>query len=260
MENERATADYPGIPLDPEGQAVKVPGDGDEGDQPGPAMSDNDVAILSDLLGVKLSERGKSRVQVIIATVDAMLEEHGEQDLRIADVAKQTGASTGTIYHFFGSREGLIKAARAHQYLRGIPTTEAAIATIALQAASAEEFADQLVDVIREVQSSDRAQYRLKQAEFLGSAVSRPDLFAALRTVQTDLLTSGEAIAAILLERGWVRDGISARSLVTLILTLGFGRIVGDLDLEPVDAEEWVHVVELAMRGVLALDDSDRSH
>jgi hypothetical protein len=136
--------------------------------------------------------------------------------------------------------------------------TEVAIATLALPATSAEEFADRLVDVIREVQSSDRKQFRLKQAEFLGSAVSRPDLFAALRMVQTDLLTSGEAVAAILLERGWVRDGISASSLVTLILTLGFGRIVGDLDLEPVDAEEWVHVVELAMRGVLTVDGSAR--
>jgi AcrR family transcriptional regulator len=234
-----------------------MPSDSDADDQAGPPMSDSDLAVLSDLLGVKLSERGKSRVQVIIATVDAMLEERGEQDLRIADVAKQTGASTGTIYHFFGSREGLIKAARAHQYLHGIPTTEAAIATIALQASSAEEFADELVDVIREVQSSDRAQYRLKQAEFLGSAVSRPDLFAALRTVQTDLLTSGEVIAAILMDRGWVKDGISARSLVTLILTLGFGRIVGDLDLTPVDPEEWVRVVTLAMRGLLVLDDSE---
>jgi AcrR family transcriptional regulator len=212
--------------------------------------------LLTDLLGVKLSDRGRSRVQLIIATVDAMLRERGEQGLRIADVSKQTGSSTGTIYHFFGSREGLIKAARAHQYLREIPTAEAAIATIALEAQSAEEFADRLVDVIREVQSSSRSQNRLKQAEFLGSAVSRPDLFAALRTVQTDLLTNGEAIASILIQRGWVKDGISPRSLVMLILALGFGRIIGDLDLEPVDPDEWVHVVELAMRGVLALEGS----
>jgi len=231
-----------------------MPNDSESGDEITHPIAESDLTVLTDLLGVKLSERGKSRVQLIIGTVDVMLQERGEQGLRIADVAKQTGASTGTIYHFFGSREGLIKAARAHQYLREIPTAEAAIATIALEAKSAEEFADRLVDVIREVQSSDRRQNRLKQAEFLGSAVSRPDLFAALRTVQTDLLTNGEAIAAILIQRGWVRDGISPRSLVMLILALGFGRIVGDLDLEPVDPEEWVHVVELAMRGVLILD------
>jgi len=231
-----------------------MPNDSESGDEITHPIAESDLTVLTDLLGVKLSERGKSRVQLIIGTVDVMLQERGEQGLRIADVAKQTGASTGTIYHFFGSREGLIKAARAHQYLREIPTAEAAIATIALEAKSAEEFADRLVDVIREVQSSDLRQNRLKQAEFLGSAVSRPDLFAALRTVQTDLLTNGEAIAAILIQRGWVRDGISPRSLVMLILALGFGRIVGDLDLEPVDPEEWVHVVELAMRGVLILD------
>jgi len=233
-----------------------MPSDSESGDEISQPIAESDFTVLTDLLGVKLSERGKSRVQLIIGTVDAMLQERGEQGLRIADVAKQTGASTGTIYHFFGSREGLIKAARAHQYLREIPTAEAAIATIALEAQSAEEFADRLVDVIREVHSSDRRQNRLKQAEFLGSAVSRPDLFAALRTVQSDLLTNGEAIAAILVQRGWVRDGISPRSLVMLILALGFGRIVGDLDLEPVDPEEWVHVVELAMRGVLILDQA----
>jgi Bacterial regulatory proteins, tetR family len=90
-----------------------MPSDGEQEEQTIPAMSDDDVAILSDLLGVTLSERGRSRVQVIIAAVDAMLEEHGQHDLRIADVAKKAGTSSGTIYHLFGSREGLIKAARA---------------------------------------------------------------------------------------------------------------------------------------------------
>jgi hypothetical protein len=66
-------------------------------------------------------------------------------------------------------------------------------------------------------------------------------------------MRQGEDVADIFLKKGWVKDGISARSLVSFILALGIGRVVIDLDEDPVDPEEWVRVVRFAMEGLLEL-------
>jgi AcrR family transcriptional regulator len=181
------------------------------------------------------------------------LKEHGEQGLRITDLVKTTGCSTGSLYHYFGSRDGIIEAARAYQYAQAVPAYGSEIVEMTTSATTAKEFTDLLVNVIRDVQSADRAPDRLGQAEFLGSAVARPDLFDALKALQTSTFSESEEVARILIERGWVREGISPRALAMFSLAVGFGRIVGDLDLEPVDPEEWVRIVDLATRGLLNL-------
>lgn len=168
-----------------------------------------DFAILADRLDFKVSGRSETTILRIVEAAVELLEEHGEQGFRIADLHARTGISTGSLYHHFGSREGLIKAARAYQYARVVPRDGEAIALIAVHARSAAEFIEQLTDVIRVTQSPERAFGRLKQAEFLGSAVSRPDVFAALRSFHSDGMTASEQVAEVLIQRGWVKEGVS---------------------------------------------------
>jgi AcrR family transcriptional regulator len=229
----------------------------------GPLPTDpslTDFADLADRLDFKVAGRSESTVLRLVEAAAELLEERGEQGFRIADLRAMTGISTGSLYHHFGSREGLIKAARAYQYAQVVPRDGHAIALLAVHARSAREFVDQLTSVIRTAQSAERAYGRLKQAEFLGTAVGRPDVFAALRSFHTDGMTASEQIAEVLIQRGWVRAGISPRALVMFTEALVFGRIVGDLDLTPIDPEEWVHVVRLATAALFNVDDVDDVH
>jgi AcrR family transcriptional regulator len=209
-------------------------------------QSFTDFTDLADHLDFKLGGRSETTVLKIVEAAVELLDERGEQGFRIAELHARTGVSTGSLYHHFGSREGLIKAARAYQYAQVVPRDGEAIALLAVHARSADEFVDQLTSVIRIAQSPERAHGRLKQAEFLGSAVGRPDVFAALRSFHTEGMTASEQVAEVLIQRGWVKDGISPRALVMFTQALVFGRIIGDLDLTPIDPEEWVHVVRLA--------------
>jgi AcrR family transcriptional regulator len=211
-------------------------------------------ASLADHLDVNLDSRASSTILRIVEVAAELLQEHGEQGLRIADVQRISGISIGSLYHHFGNREGLIKAARAYQYVKNVPRDGEAIGELAVFARSAAEFVELLAPITREVQSADRSLQRLREAEFIGSAIARPDLFEALRTFQTEGLTEGEQIADVLIQRGWLKEGVSPRALALLAAVLSFGRIMGDFDLEPVDPDEWVHVVQLAIRGLFNVD------
>jgi AcrR family transcriptional regulator len=209
-----------------------------------------DFLALADRLDVKVGGRASATVLRLIETAAQLLEQHGEQGFRVAELHRLSGISTSSLYHHFGNRDGLIRAARAYQYVQVVPRDGEAIAELAIFARSADEFIDLLTSVIRIVQSKDRARGRLKQLEFLGSAVGRPELLGALQAYQTQSLTASEQVAEVLIQRGWVKDGISPRALVTFAEVLGFGRVVADLDRTPVDLEEWVRVVRLAVSGL----------
>jgi len=49
-----------------------------------------------------------------------VLSEHAEAGVRIGDIARETGTSTSSIYHFFTNREELIAGAEVERYSRSL--------------------------------------------------------------------------------------------------------------------------------------------
>jgi AcrR family transcriptional regulator len=57
---------------------------------------------------------------VILDYVIDVLSEHAEAGVRIGDIARETGTSTSSIYHFFTNREELIAGAEVERDLRSL--------------------------------------------------------------------------------------------------------------------------------------------
>jgi AcrR family transcriptional regulator len=206
--------------------------------------------------GAVPSPRGDETRRVIIEVAIELLDENGEQGLRIAEVQRRSGISIGSIYHHFGGRDGLIQAARARQFRASHPTHGLMIAELAESASSADEFVAGLANVIRTVHSEDRAAERFQRLVYIGSAMSRPDLLDELRAQQTELIEGAAELVQQLVDRGWVRDDVSARALVTFALALELGSVVADLDLQRIDDETWSHIVHVATSSLFKLDAS----
>lgn len=64
-----------------------------------------------------LGEDGEHR-DVILAAVQADLDRVGYRRLRLEDVARHAGVSRQTIYDYFGSRDGLVRAFMAQESVR----------------------------------------------------------------------------------------------------------------------------------------------
>lgn len=219
-----------------------------------PSIEDRDAAAT--LVGARraIRARGVETVDRALRVVVSILEQGGEASLRLADVSKRSGVSIGSLYHHFGSREGMIHAARARQFLQSMPRDGEAILQILETASTPEEFVAQVEAIVRATQAPERMGSRMRRVELIGAAASRPDLFESLRDIQTTILDLGETVGEAFQARGWLQDGIDPRSMSLFIQAVTFGRVLGDLDRRPVEFDAWVHLLMRALQGVLRMD------
>ena len=189
----------------------------------------------------------------LIDAAVALLDEYGEQGLRIADIHRISGVSVGSLYHHFGSRDGLVKAARARQFRTNHSTYGALFVELALRSQTAQEFVDGLREMLPLLHSQERGIERLRRFAYIGSAATRPDLLDEIRAEETELVTLGADLAKTLIDRGWVKDGITARALTAYSVALELGAIVLDLDDEQAE-DEWWRVVQVANESLFKLE------
>jgi len=199
----------------------------------------------------KVSRRAAPRVDEAIMVAIDLLEEQGEQGFRISSVKERTGISIGSLYHHFGSRDGLIKAARAHQLAEVFRSDGAVLVQIVEESRSVEEFLAAMRSAAVEMTGDEARQFRLHRIEFIGSSVSRPDLFATVQELQTQAIDHVETAAEVLVARGWVQPAITARTLASMLLCVGLGRVICDLDEHGPTSEQWAECIDAALRGML---------
>jgi AcrR family transcriptional regulator len=210
--------------------------------------------VAADLGHHPVQSRGAATMERALAVVSAILDEGGEASLRLADISKRSGVSIGSLYHHFGSREGLIKAARERQFIQSLPHDADIVAELLATSTSAEEILEGFEALVRVTQSKDRAPNRLRRVELLGAAAARPELLETISATQTVVLDVGESLATMIQERGWLRKGVEPRSLALFVQAVTLGRVLGDLDQRGVDEDAWVTLLTYCLRAVFVED------
>ncbi|NDI01200.1 MAG: TetR/AcrR family transcriptional regulator [Actinobacteria bacterium] len=63
-------------------------------------------------------ERATTTARIVLEAAIDHIEHGGEQSVRISDISRSTGVSYGSVYHHFGDRNGLIRAAQLERLRR----------------------------------------------------------------------------------------------------------------------------------------------
>jgi AcrR family transcriptional regulator len=216
-------------------------------------------AASREYLTAAVSARGNETMVRALTVVEEILDESGEAGLRLGDVSRRSGVSIGSIYHHFGSREGLIRAARERQFMQNMVDDGTAIASVLSSSTSATELLANIETVVQSVQSSSRISNRMRRVELIGSAVSRPDLLHSISAVQTVVMDVAEELAIACRDRGWLRKGVEPRALALYVQATTLGRVLGDLDERGTDDASWVGLLMLALRGMFVIDEESES-
>ncbi|GEM_PF-1694573 len=228
-------------------------------------MTDNQLADLTAGTGpmsahtdeAQATDQLPTTVRILDAA-KALIEEHGEAGLRMNDLVDQSGTTVGSIYHFYGSREGVIEAVRAEQFRQVLATN------------GTQRDVQELVDALNAVQDrgelvglattfltrffTDQAAEELWQTfEIIGSARLRPGLRQAVIDVQSRLNSDYAQVIAVLQEKGLIRSELDARTLAVFIQAFVVGRLLGLMDeAEPLTKEKWAVVVQHFLGSILA--------
>ena len=152
-----------------------------------------------------MAEINNTRERLLKATA-VTIDKGGEAAVRIRDLTKSCDITAPSIYHFFGSREGLIDAAQAFRFSRGQLQLGDAFASAIHQCKNKTQFVELAHRFLATMFSLDRRAVRNTRLNVLGNAVNRPDLSKELARVQEESnKVVGEALRYAQL-KGWVRD------------------------------------------------------
>ena len=152
-----------------------------------------------------MTETNTTRERLLKATA-AAIDKGGEGAVRIRDLTKSCNITAPSIYHFFGSREGLIDAAQAFRFSRGQLQLGNAFSSAIHKCKTKTQFVELAHQFLATMFSLDRRAVRNTRLNVLGNAVNRPDLSKQLSHVQEESnKVVGESLRYAQ-SKGWVRD------------------------------------------------------
>lgn len=196
-------------------------------------------------------ERAIPTVKAVLDATIQMLEDGGEAAVRLDEVLRVSGISRGSLYHHFGSREGLIEAARLAQFTRSVTEDITVLRRAILESPSKDDLRKRLRLITEAVGSIDRKHQRLFRISILASAYGRPTLERALGEEQKLVTDQISGLVVESQERGWVRSDVDARAVASFIQAYSLGRVLVDIDTDRTSDENWFEVVSIAIEHLL---------
>ena len=185
-----------------------------------------------------MAETNNTRERLLKATA-AVIDKGGEGAVRIRDLTKSCNITAPSIYHFFGSREGLIDAAQAFRFSHGQLQLGDAFASAIHQCKNKTQFVELAHRFLATMFSLDRRAVRNSRLNVLGNAVNRPDLSKELARVQEESnVVVGEALRYAQ-SKGWVRDDFNTEMFAAwLVGMVNSRRLIEMNDNHPL-GDEW---------------------
>jgi AcrR family transcriptional regulator len=179
-------------------------------------------------------------MQAVLDAVGERLMKADESLIRIPEICEATGVNYGSVYHHFGSREGVIDAAYHQMFTK---LAEEDLATLQMVSVSAQTFEEYVVALQALVgtfaSSNERRARRALRARIVAASMMRPELRTLIGETQSRLTAELGSIVEYGQQREWLNHDLSAHSVAVLIQVLLVGRTLDDVSTTPIDNAEW---------------------
>ena len=120
--------------------------------------------------------RSEATKRALLDAALADMEATGEASIRITKVLQESGITNGSLYHHFGSREGLVQAAIAERFLGSVTKGLAVFTRRVAEVGSTEELFEVFREELVRIGSPDVQAQRVHRMTALAAALPRADL------------------------------------------------------------------------------------
>lgn len=191
-------------------------------------------------------ERHPTQQKILDETI-RIIEVSGEASVRVHDLEVAVGVTAPSIYHFFGSREGLIAEAQAERLLRSFQGFDAfmdgAIASVDSRE-SGRVALHQLLTIIYDPARSIERQRRLFA---MGSAEGREELAKRIGEITRYYLTNAAKRLQPLQDQGWIRPELDLEAFFYWLSGQILGRVYIEIGWESAVNPGWDAISEEAV-------------
>ena len=177
--------------------------------------------------------------ELLLAEAERLIAKSGEQALRTKTVASAVGVTEPALFHYFGSREGLIEEAQARRFESSQIDLYKAFRDATMKCTSKQQFAGLVEHSLRSAFTAQRRPLRSARINIAGSAVFRPHLMTRLAKAQRDSLLPAIDAMEYAQERGWVPASLDCTTLVYWIMSQTTGRFFVEMATDDQTMRRW---------------------
>ncbi|MDE3008822.1 MAG: hypothetical protein KGI14_07320, partial [Acidobacteriota bacterium] len=146
----------------------------------------------------------------------------------------------GSVYHHFGSREGVIDAAYHLMFTRLVAEDFENVSNVMENATTFEEYVFSIIPLISSVSSGEeRRARRALRARIVAAATTRLELRVLIARSQAEHTKTLARLVRFGQERQWLRDDVDPQFVAVLLQILLFGRVLDDVSLTPISDDLW---------------------
>lgn len=179
--------------------------------------------------------------QALLDTTVTMLEARGLDGFTVDEVLIDSGTSSSSLYHHFGSRQGLLNAAQEESYRRLLQGEDRRNLDGGLGATTTEEFlAYVAAQIERIVTDPANVSVRRTRIEVAARSLASPELADQTNAVQEQLLTAVASMFEDARTRGLIDPGLDTRAYAAWFHGMTLGRTL--TEGSTVDTEAWLAV------------------
>ena len=162
----------------------------------------------------------------LLATAMQLLSTHLPQNITAQMVLEKSGISRGSLYHHFEDISALLEVALVESFAALVDMSLVKFSQIIDNATGRDDMLAELAKVTQATQKKSLKAIRFQRARLIVFSEDNPRLAAALSAEQQRLT---DAITDLIREaqnRGWMFEGVDARSAAVLIQAYTLGMIV----------------------------------
>lgn len=195
--------------------------------------------------------------QRILDVAISIIETSGEASLRVHDIEVAAECTAPSIYHFFGSREGLVIAAQAERITRSFMEVDAAIEALLAPVSSRAELREAIHRILQLTYEPSRAIARLRRIFALGSVEGRPDLAAIVGDSARSYIARFARRIDRFQHEGWVDPDLDIDAFALWLSGQILGRVYVELGAEPAPHPAWDAISERAIAYIVFGSETD---
>ena len=197
------------------------------------------------------ARRSEATKRALLDAALADMEATGEASIRITKILQESGVTNGSLYHHFGSREGLVQAAIAERFLGSVTKGLAAFARRVGEVGSTEQLFEVFRDELVRIGTPDVQTQRIHRMTALAAALPRADLLERIIADQGRYFDGAADSLARLQEHGFIRFDVDVRAFAAWFLGLSLSRLLSDIDPQLNPDNEWSEYTFRALVAIL---------
>ena len=200
------------------------------------------------------SRRGRETIEKLLEVTINELDRVGLAEIDLDSLLRKSKISKGSLYHHFGSKNGLLAAAEAQQFMKYLKREGETFRELIEDCKSKQKFVDLVADVMKITRLEANIDFRKKRVRAIAMSFNDETLAQVLKNAQIEVTEYLAGSFQIAKDRGWVKPDTDLMALSYWIQGVFIGHIMLDITEQTEHEEAWGQVAFEALRPFLAAD------